>query len=91
MLCLAGRAVTELAVQWLLPTQLILDLAAVAAGLVTDGEVLIALVDTVWGTLLPLRDALGGLAAALVLVHFGAFDLCDDSTDLRAERGQGCS
>jgi len=91
MLCLAGRAVTELAVQWLLPTQLILDLAAVAAGLVADGEVLVALVDAVWRALLPLRDALGGLAAGLILVHFGAFDLCDDSTDLRSERIHRCS
>ena len=69
MLCLAGGAVAELAVEGLAAAQLVLDLAAVAVGRVLGLEVVGLLVDGVGGALLPLGDARGRLAAALVLVH----------------------
>ena len=63
MLCLAGRAMAELAIKGLFSAQLVLDFAAVAACLVTGLEVLVLLVNSVWWTLLPLRDTLGALAS----------------------------
>lgn len=54
MLCLAGCAMAELAVQWLLTTQLVLDLAAVAACFVSSLEVVVRIVNLVWCSLLPL-------------------------------------
>ena len=71
MLCLAGRAMTQLAVERLAAAQLVLDLAAMAVGCVLHIEAVdLLVVHTVWRALLPLRDAGGRLAAALVLVHF---------------------
>lgn len=69
MLCLAGRAVAELAVERLAAAQLVLDLAAMAVGRVLGVEVVDLLVHAVGRALLPLGDAGGRLAAALVLVH----------------------
>ena len=70
MLCLAGCAVAELAVERLAAAQLVLDLAAVAVGCVLDVEVVeLPVVHAVRRALLPLRDAGGRLAAALILVH----------------------
>lgn len=70
MLCLAGCAVAELAVERLAAAQLILDLAAVAVGCVLDIEVIeLLVVHAVWGTLLPLGDASRRLPTALILVH----------------------
>lgn len=54
MLRLAGRAMAQLAIQRLLPTQLILHLPAMAASIVAGLETLIRLVDTIWRTELPL-------------------------------------
>ena len=53
----------ELAIKGLFSAQLVLDFAAVAACLVTGLEVLVLLVNSVWWTLLPLRDTLGALAS----------------------------
>jgi uncharacterized transporter YbjL len=69
MLSLAGRAVAELAVERLAAAQLVLDLAAVAVGCVLGVEVLSLVVHAVGRALLPLGDAGGRLAAALVLIH----------------------
>lgn len=70
MLGLASGAMAQLRVQWLLTRQLVLDLAAVAARLVTDLEVLVGFVDSVRRSLLPLRQAFGLLTASLIFVHF---------------------
>lgn len=70
MLCLAGCAMAQLAVEWLAAAQLVLDLAAMAVGCVLDIEAVNLLVmHTVWRALLPLRDTGGRLAAALILIH----------------------
>lgn len=70
MLRLACRAVAELAVQGLLSTQLVFDLAAVAARFVAGLEVFIGIVHAVRGAELPLvlgRDGL--LALGFVRIH----------------------
>jgi hypothetical protein len=53
----------QLGVKRLLSAQLVLDFAAVAAGLVSSLEVLVGLVDLVGSTLLPILDRLLGLLA----------------------------
>ena len=54
MLRLARCAMAQLAVQRLSSAQLVLDLSAVAVGLVLDVKVVVLLVDAVWRALLPL-------------------------------------
>lgn len=49
----------QLAVQWFLPTQLVLDFAAMTACLVLGVEVLVGIVNTVRGTCLPLVLSFG--------------------------------
>lgn len=56
MLRLTSRAMAQLAVQRLLAAQLIVHLAAMAAGLIADLEVLIRLMYPVRRPLLPLMD-----------------------------------
>lgn len=63
MLSLASGAMAQLGVKRLLSAQLVLDLAAVAAGLVSGLEALIGLVDLVGSTLLPILDRLLRLLA----------------------------
>ena len=72
VLSLASSAVTELGVKRLLSAQLVLDLAAVAAGLVSSLEVLVGLVDLVGSTLLPILNRLLRLLAS---GFFGIHDL----------------
>lgn len=72
VLGLAGGAVAQLGVERLLSAQLVLDLAAVAAGLVSSLEILIGLVDLVWSTLLPVLNRLLRLLASC---FFGIHDL----------------
>jgi hypothetical protein len=69
MLRLTRRAMAQLAIQRLLPANLILDLPAMAIGLIQRIELLVVLVDAIRRALLPRRDARCALAAALVLVH----------------------
>ena len=69
MLCLARGAMAELAVEGLAAAQLVLHLAAVAVGCVLGLKIVRLLVNGVGGALLPLGDARGRVAAALVLVH----------------------
>ena len=70
MLCLAGCAVAQLAVERLAAAQLVLDLAAMAVGCVLDIEVVdLLVVHAVRRSLLPLRNTSRRLAAALILVH----------------------
>jgi hypothetical protein len=69
MLCLAGGAMAELAVKGLAAAELVLDLAAVAVGRVLGLKVIGLLVDGIGGALLPLGDARGRVAAALIFVH----------------------
>ena len=70
MLCLTSRAVAQLAVKRLTATQLVLDLAAMAVRCILDIEVVhLLVVHAVGRALLPLGDAGGRLAAALILVH----------------------
>lgn len=54
MLSLARRAMAQFAIQWLCSAELVLDLAAMAAGLVSSLEVLIGLMHAVWRPCLPL-------------------------------------
>jgi len=51
---LAGCAVTELCCQWLLPTQLVLDLPTMALSFPFDREIVIFFMDTVWFSVFPL-------------------------------------
>jgi hypothetical protein len=67
VLSLASSAMAQLGVKRLLSAQLVLDLAAVAAGLVSSLEVLVGLVDLVRSTLLPILDRLLGLLALCFL------------------------
>jgi hypothetical protein len=71
MLGLASCAMAQFTVQRLPPAQLVLDLSAVAIGLVFDVEVLVLVMHFVGCALLPLGDACRRLAAALVFVHVG--------------------
>jgi hypothetical protein len=57
----------QLGVKRLLSAQLVLNLAAVAAGLVSSLEVLVGLVNLVGSTLLPILDRLLGLLALCFL------------------------
>lgn len=76
MLGLASGAMAQLGVKRLLSAQLVLDLAAVAAGLVSSLEVLVGLVDLVGSTLLPVLDRLLGLLASCFSgIHFLLFVL----------------
>jgi len=63
MLRLTGGAMAQLRVERLVAAELVLDLAAVARGLVDDGELVVVLVDPVRRAGLPLVLALGGLAS----------------------------
>jgi hypothetical protein len=67
VLGLASGAMAQLRVKRLLSAQLVLDLAAVAAGLISGLEVLVGLVDLVGSTLLPILDGLLGLLASCFL------------------------
>lgn len=70
MLRLAGRAMAELAVQGLLPAQLVLHLSAVAVGFIAGLELVIRLMDAVRRALLPVvSGTLGLLLACLCLIH----------------------
>jgi hypothetical protein len=69
VLRLASCAMAQFAVQGLSPAQLILDLSAVAIGLVFDVEVLVFVMHLVGCALLPLGDACRRLAAALIFTH----------------------
>lgn len=62
---------TQLRVQWLPPTQLILHLPTMATSLILDIEVIILLMDPVRRAFLPARDAYCALVLAfsLVFVH----------------------
>jgi hypothetical protein len=71
MLRLTRRAMTQLAIQRLPSTKLILDFPAVTIRFVLDVKVLVLLVHVVRRTLFPLRDARRLLAAVLVFSHFG--------------------
>ena len=68
MLSLASSAVAELAVQWLLSAELVLDLAAVAGSLVASLEVLVRIVHLVRSLGLPVVDT---GAMLLLLLLFG--------------------
>jgi len=65
---LTGGAVAQLAVEGNVPAELVLDLSAVATGLVLDVELAVVLVDAVRRALLPLVLALGGVAAVLLML-----------------------
>jgi hypothetical protein len=69
MLCLAGGTMAELAVKGLAAAQLVLDLAAVAVGCVLGLKVVGLLMNCIGSALLPLGDARGRVAAALIFVH----------------------
>ena len=69
MLRLASGAMAELAVQRLPPVQLVLDLAAMAVGLVLYVEIVLLVVHAVRRALLPLADSGRRLAAGLILIH----------------------
>ncbi len=56
MYFLTSGAVTELGVQWLLPTQLIPYLPAMTAALIADVKVGIIFMDLVWCSKLPLVE-----------------------------------
>lgn len=71
MLRLTSSAMTQLRIQRLLTTELVLDLAAMAAGLVARLEVLIGLAQAVGRAVLPVVLALLRLALGFVGVHFG--------------------
>lgn len=107
MLGLASGAMAQLGVEGLFSTQLVLDLAAVAAGLVSGLELLVGVVDAVRCTLLPVLGGLGGLLAlGLLFVHdlfffLGAGDVetgclsddrrCDTRGGQAREEGCCCS
>lgn len=70
MLRLARRAMAKLAIQRLLPAQLVLHLPAVAVGFVSSLELVVRLMDAVGRALLPVvSGALGLLLACLCLIH----------------------
>lgn len=89
VLGLAGGAVAQLRVERLLAAQLVLDLPAMAAGLVTSLEAVVGLVDPVRGSLLPLGLALGGLVLCLVAVHLFSLKLGVEVTAGCEELGGG--
>ena len=59
MLCLTSGAMAQLAVQWSISTDLVLNLATMAAGLVLYIKVLLCVMYTVRVTLLPVMLTLG--------------------------------
>jgi hypothetical protein len=69
VLRLARGAMAQLAVERLAAAELVLDLSAVAVGLVLGVKVLLLVVDAVRRALFPLGDAGRRLAAALIFVH----------------------
>jgi len=77
VLGLASSAMAQLGVKRLLSAQLVLDLATVAAGLVSSLEVLVGLVDLVRSTLLPILDWLLGLLALCFAGIHGLFFLLE--------------
>ena len=68
MLCLAGCAMAQLAVQWLLSAQLVLDFAAVAGSLVASLKVLIGIVELVGSLGFPIIKT----SLLLLLLFFGS-------------------
>lgn len=68
VLSLAGGAMAQLAVEGNVSAELVLDLSAVAAGLMLDVELVVVLVDAVRRALLPLVLALCGIAAVLLML-----------------------
>lgn len=84
MLRLTSRAMAQLAIQWLFPAQLILDLATMAAGVVQRVEPIVVLVNSVWGTLLPVLHLSLGLLI-LVLVDTGVVGLAHGRGDWSCE------
>ena len=75
MLGLTGGAMAQLRIERLLSAQLILDLAAVAAGLVPGLEAVVGVMDPVGCSLLPVLNGLLVLALCLAGIHFLSFDL----------------
>lgn len=69
VLSLTGRTMTQLAVQWFSSAELILDLSAMAIGLVLDIKIFPFFVNAIGRALLPLGNTSSRLASALVLVH----------------------
>lgn len=59
----------QLRVERLLATKLILDLSAMAIGLIQRVELVIILMNSVWGALLPLAKTRSLGTAALIFVH----------------------
>lgn len=81
MLGLASSAMTKFGVERLLSAELILDLAAVAASLITSLEVLIRFVDAVGRTLLPVRSGLlTSFSSCFLGIHCFLCDLVTDGT-----------
>lgn len=79
MLRLTSRAMTQFTIQRLPPAQLILDFSAMAVRLILDVEVVGLVVHAVRRALLPLGDACGRLAAALIFIHSDNSGLCKSS------------
>lgn len=72
VLCLASRAMAQLAVQWLLSAELVLDFTTVASGVVAGFEVFIGLVHLVWWAELPIVQSFRALLLNLVGIHGGS-------------------
>lgn len=72
---LTGSTMTQLAIQRLLPAQLIFDPSTMAVGLILDIEARLFIVHLVGRTLLPLTDALGAFALILGLVTRHSVDV----------------
>jgi hypothetical protein len=90
VLRLARGAMAQLAVQRLPPTQLVLDLAAVAVGLILDVEVRAIVVDLVRGARLPLADASRRLAAGLIFIHSFVVVVCVVGAEGGGAEGGAC-
>ena len=86
MLGLTGGAMAQLRIERLLSAQLILDLAAVAAGLVPGLEAVVGVMDPVGCSLLPVLNGLLVLALCLAGIHFLSFD----SYKYEAKFGENC-
>lgn len=71
MLRLTRRTMTQLAIQRLLATKLVLDAPTVAIRLVEGLELVVGLMDPVRRALLPLAEALGLAGAGLLLYGAG--------------------
>jgi len=83
MLHLTSSAMAQLGVQWLISVQLILDLPAMAVGLILDIKALLLIVNPVGRALLPFTDALGAVALVLGLVAGHSVDVgCTNGSDV---------